>query len=106
MLIEYLQINHLLFLHFLISLLLGYIAKKYLDRPFALWFAIGFLVPVLSILILILVGYDGVYCPQCSKKIRKNCKICPHCGFNIEEHDRIMALNKQKYLDQEKGHNL
>lgn len=87
-----------LLIHFFISLILGFIATKYLDRSFLLWFAISFLVPVLSIIILLILGYDGNYCPSCLKKIKKSHKICPHCNFDIDKYYAINNLNKEKSL--------
>lgn len=90
--------SYLLVLHFFISLILGIVAKKYLDRSFLLWFVISFLVPILSIIILIVLGYDGNYCPSCLKKIKKSHKVCPHCNFDIDKYYAINNLNKEKSL--------
>lgn len=90
--------SNILLMHFFISLILGFIAAKYLDRNFLLWFVISFLVPVLSIIILLILGFDGNYCPNCLKKIKKSHKICPHCNFDIDKYYAINNLNKEKSL--------
>lgn len=84
----------ILIIIFFVAFINGYIAYKFLDRSFILWFLVSLLVPVLSILILLFIGYDGIYCPRCLKKIRKNNAICPHCQFDIEKHNAIISLNK------------
>ncbi|MGL4980687.1 MAG: zinc ribbon domain-containing protein, partial [Fusobacteriaceae bacterium] len=69
--------------HFLLSFIVGWIAKKYFDRDFLLWTVVGFLVPVISLIALIILGYEGNYCSHCGKKNRKNSEKCSHCGFDI-----------------------
>ncbi|MGL4402545.1 MAG: zinc ribbon domain-containing protein [Fusobacteriaceae bacterium] len=69
--------------HFFIALFIGWLAKKYFDRSFFLWFVVAFLVPVISGIALLILGYDGIYCPHCGKKNRKNRESCHHCGYEI-----------------------
>lgn len=76
---------YLLTSHFLSALLIGWVAKKYFDRDFLVWFAIAFLVPVISGIALLILGYEGVYCPHCGKKVRKNSENCGYCGFHIKK---------------------
>lgn len=95
---NFLHPTSFLIYHFLISLLIGFVAKKYLDRPFLLWFIISLLVPFLSIIILIIIGYEGNYCPECLKKIRKHYKICPYCNFDIDKYYAMNNLNREHRL--------
>lgn len=81
---EYLGI-YILTSHLLSSLLIGWVAKKYFDRNFLIWFAIAFLVPVVSGIALLILGYEGIYCPHCGKKVRKNSENCKHCGFHLKK---------------------
>ncbi|MGL4253242.1 MAG: zinc ribbon domain-containing protein [Fusobacteriaceae bacterium] len=71
--------------HFFLALFIGYVAKKYFDRNFLIWTVIAFLVPVISGIALLILGYEGVYCPHCGKKNRKNWEKCHYCGYDIKK---------------------
>lgn len=90
---------YLLTSHFILALLIGIIAKKYFNRNGLLWFVIGFLVPVISAVLLFILGYEGIYCPNCGKKIRTDTEKCPHCDFQVkkfleEDEKRREAMKK------------
>lgn len=69
--------------HLISALLIGWVAKKYFERNFFIWTTIAFLVPVVSGVALFILGYEGIYCPHCGKKNRKNSEKCTQCGFEI-----------------------
>ncbi len=71
--------------HFFLALLIGWVAKKYFDRNFLIWSVIAFLVPVISGIALLILGYEGVYCPHCGEKNRKDSEKCRHCGFELKK---------------------
>lgn len=94
--------------HFILALIIGYAAKKYFERSFILWFTIGFLVPIVSAVLLFILGYDGIYCPNCGKKIKKSAEKCPHCQFEVkkfleEDSRRREAMKKIFKKDKKKG---
>lgn len=88
-----LSLPNILILHFTFSLLIGFLAKKYYDRTFFIWFVISFITPIIGGIFLFILGYDGIYCPNCKKKMRKNLEICPHCSFNVKE---FLELEKSR----------
>ncbi len=94
-------LDYLIISHTVLAIAIGLFAKKIFGRSFFMWLLIAFLVPGISIILLIILGYEGIYCPHCNKKVRTNLEYCPHCGFHLkkflEENAEREKIAKEKF---------
>ncbi|MGL4533883.1 MAG: hypothetical protein ACRC0V_07480 [Fusobacteriaceae bacterium] len=85
--------EHLISLHFILAILIGWIAKKFFNREFLIWFGISILIPIISLFLLFVLGDEGVYCPHCNKKNLKTAEVCKSCGLKLK---KIIGQEKDK----------
>ncbi len=65
------------------SLAIILLARR-LERSGIIWFFISLIIsPLVSGIILLILGQNGKKCPKCAEKVKKDAHVCRHCGFDF-----------------------
>lgn len=64
----------------------GFIGRRK-GSSFWLWFAVGFVLPVIGLIAVILYRFEKAeperQCPSCGKTVKLYVQVCPRCGVDL-----------------------
>ena len=71
------------FLYLLLAIAVWVWARR-LDRSGFLWFLLSLLLsPVVTGILLLILGPSGKACPKCAETVRREAVLCKHCGHRF-----------------------